>query len=304
MDLRKLQYLVEAIEQGSLGKAAEALRVSQPALTKGLRLLECELNVKLLNRSKTGVMATDFGQSLYARARAIVAELDQARVEIKQLKGEAPSHVRLACLPSVGGLVARAVVQLTNKANDLTVRVVEKQNYELLPALRRGDFDFIVAYGNPATSDSGFKERQIMRDCLSFAVRREHPLTRRRKVRLIDVVDYSWIFPIVGTTHFPLIKQLFSAAGLKTPVPRIECGSIQFAKAVILQSDSIGILAEQAIEFELTSGQMALLPYENKALRRTVSIYYREHHPLSLAARRVMGEIERTFREWRPKSNA
>jgi DNA-binding transcriptional LysR family regulator len=297
MDLRKLQYLIEVIEKGSLGSAAKALGVSQPALTKSLRLLESELSVRLLNRSTTGVTPTEFGRSLYARARAIMADINHAHAEINQLKGETPSYVRLACLPSVGALVARAVVRVTNRDNDLTIRVVEKQNYELLPALRQGEFDFIVAYGNLSTLDSGFKERQIMRDSLSFVVRHGHPLARRRTVELIDVVDYSWIFPIVGATHFPLIKQLFSAAGLKAPLPRIECGSMQFAKSVILQSDSIGILAKQAIEFELRSRHMALLPYENKALRRTISIYYREHHPLSLTARRVMAEIERTFRQ-------
>ena len=297
MDVRKLQYLIEVIDQGSLGNAAKALRVSQPALTKSLRLLESELSVRLLNRSATGVTPTEFGRSLYARARAIMAELNHARAEINQLKGEAPSYVRLGCLPSVGALVARAVVRVTNKDSGLTIRAVEKQNYELLPALRQGEFDFIVAYGDLPTPDSGFKERQIMRDCLTFAVRHDHPLARRRIIELIDVVDYSWIFPIVGATHFPLIKQLFNAAGLKAPLPRIECGSMQFAKSVILQSDSIGILAKQAIEFELHSGQMALLPYENKALRRTISIYYRVHHPLSPNVRRVMAEIERTFRQ-------
>ena len=91
MDLRKLQYFIELVEQGSLGKAAEKLHVSQPALTKSLRLLEDELGVRLLDRLPGGVKPTVYGDSLFAHAKAMLAEADHARIEIQKLRGEEPA---------------------------------------------------------------------------------------------------------------------------------------------------------------------------------------------------------------------
>ena len=183
MDVRKLLYLIEVIERGSLGKASVALGVSQPALTKALRLLESDVEAQLLERSPAGVLPTEFGRSLYAHAKAIVAELDRAQSEIAQLKGEENKYVRIASLPSISVLVARGVANTVESGKERLVRVVEMQNYQLLPALRRGEYDFVIGLADAVEPEPAIRQRVIGRDRLVFAVRRGHALLRRKSSR-------------------------------------------------------------------------------------------------------------------------
>jgi LysR family pca operon transcriptional activator len=299
MDIRKLSYLIEVIERGSIGKAATMLRISQPALTKGLRLLEAEVDAKLLDRSPSGVAPTEFGRSLYAHAKSVVAELDRARTEIARLKGKENKYVRIASLPSISALVGRGVARTLTQQQDTLIRVIEMQNYQLLPALRRGECDFAIGLGEPAEPETGVRARVFARDWLAFTVRSGHPLLKRKKVELADLVDFPWVFPIVGTNHFfPAIRQIFVAAGLKAPVPRIETGSMQFVKSVILQSDAIAILAQHVTDEELKVGTLARLPIDSPLLKRTITLFDRIDSPLSYAARVVLDEIERSFKDW------
>lgn len=82
LDSRKLRYFVEATEQGSLNRAAANLCVSQPALSKAIRLLELDLGVSLLERTSEGVRATPYGRALYSYAKAVLTNLSQARLQI------------------------------------------------------------------------------------------------------------------------------------------------------------------------------------------------------------------------------
>jgi DNA-binding transcriptional LysR family regulator len=299
MDLRKLLYLIEVVERGSIGKAAAALDVTQPALTKSLRLLETEIEAKLVERSPSGVVPTEFGRSLYARAKAITAELDRARNEIAQLKGEETRYVRMGSLPSVAVLVARGIAETLSKNKDFVLRVMEMQHYQLLPALRRGECDFVIGLGDMTEPESGIRRRFLGHDQLLFTVRVGHRLLRAKNVALANLLDFPWVFPIVGTNHFfPAIRQMFDEAGLPPPEPRIETGSMQFVKSLILSSDAIGILARHVTEAEVRTGQVATLPIDSPLLDRNITAFHRTASPLSRAARDVLNEIERAFHQW------
>ncbi|HVY56481.1 MAG TPA: LysR family transcriptional regulator, partial [Xanthobacteraceae bacterium] len=87
MDLaRQFQNLLMVIEKGSLGKAAEALHISQPALTKSMRRLEDQLGVPLFYRDARGMRPTVYGEALHAHAQGIAIGIDQALRDIAALR--------------------------------------------------------------------------------------------------------------------------------------------------------------------------------------------------------------------------
>jgi DNA-binding transcriptional LysR family regulator len=305
LDTRRLHYFIEVVDYGSINKAAGRLGITQPALTKSLRELERELKVTLLERSAAGVTPTVFGRSLYAHARAIAAEIEHAQVELRRLGGGEGGYVRVGALPSVsGGLVARAVAGLMQRHPELFVRVVEKQNYELLPALRRREFDFVVALLDDVEPEPGVRHRVVLRDWLRIVAREGHPLQGEREVTCEQLVRYPWVHPVVGTTHRPILKLLFRDSGIDPPQPRMECGSVQFAKTIIGRSDALGLLPEHAIQPELHAGAMFSLPVVSEDLRRTVAIHYRGTRPPAGSAAVVMREIERVCGEWMGRTAA
>ncbi len=299
MDLQKLRYSTEVVERSSLGKAAEALGVSQPAITKSLRLLEAELDVKLLHRTSTGVRPTEYGQSLYTHARIVLAEVRHARDAIDELKGREIRYVRIGSLPSLSELVARACALTIANTPTLQLRVLEMQNYQLLPALRRGDVDFAVGLTDATEPESGIRSRLLGHDRLRFTVRKGHKIARAARPELKHLVGYPWVFPIVGTAHFTIsIQRMFEEAGLPAPQASIETGSMQFVKSFVRHTDAVAILSEHVTEAERDAGLLVSLPIESPALTRPIGLFDLASAPRPRVLRELTSNLERVFRDW------
>ena len=204
-------------------------------------------------------------------------------------------------LPSVAGsLLASAVAAASTRQPKLAVRVVEKNHFELLPALRRGEFDFVIGLaeqGGGRTSlaepEPGTRRRIVFRDRLSIIVRAGHALARLPHVVARDLTGYPWLFPMIDAVHRPILEQFFREAGVQPPLAMIESTSVQFTKSVILESDHVGVLPAHVMASELAAGLLVQLPIQSDALRRSVAIFHRERHPLSGNARTLIRALER-----------
>lgn len=101
MEVRLLQYFVTAADTGSITAAAEALHLSQPSLSEGIRKLESELAAPLFHRGRKGIVLTEPGRVLLPRARHILQEVDEARDEMVALKGLRGGRVRISAPPGL-----------------------------------------------------------------------------------------------------------------------------------------------------------------------------------------------------------
>ena len=95
----QLKALVQVADSGSIRAAARAMNLSQSALTKALRELEEDIGAELLQRSYKGIGFTPEGNALLIRARLVLATIDKARAEIRQMRGGAGAHVKAAITP-------------------------------------------------------------------------------------------------------------------------------------------------------------------------------------------------------------
>jgi LysR family nitrogen assimilation transcriptional regulator len=108
MDLRRLAFLVRVIDAGSITRAAESLRIAQPALSQHLLLLERHYGAPLLLRSKHGVTPTPAGHVVYRHARMLERQLDEARAEVRAVSGAPAGRVTIGIAPHSP---ARALIQ-------------------------------------------------------------------------------------------------------------------------------------------------------------------------------------------------
>ena len=111
MDLRQLEYFVRVAELGGFTRAAIALGVAQPALSRQVRLLEVELRQTLLARNGRGAVPTEAGQVLLEHARGILHQVDRAREELARLRGGLAGRVTLGLPPSVARALAVPLLQ-------------------------------------------------------------------------------------------------------------------------------------------------------------------------------------------------
>jgi LysR family transcriptional regulator of gallate degradation len=109
---------------------------------------------------------------------------------------------------------------------------MERVQVELLFGLLRGDFDFIIAQTEFYDLLDGLKQRVIFRDRLRVLARPKHPLFRLAEPKWADLAQFPWVCPMVGGRQRTVLEKLLASEGIDLPQQLIECGSIDFTKAL------------------------------------------------------------------------
>ena len=154
MDLKQLEYFVRVAEMGSFTRAAIALDVAQPALSRQVRLLEVELHQNLLTRNGRGALPTEAGALLLAHARGILYQVERAREEMGRVRGSLAGRVAVG-LPS--SLARVLTVPLTRafrqQMPEGKISICEGLSVALLDALVNGRLDVAVLYNAQPSPD-------------------------------------------------------------------------------------------------------------------------------------------------------
>lgn len=222
MDTRDLEYLLAVERHGSIGKAAEALGLSQPALTKAVQRLEAQVGVTLFERTANGMTPTPAGARFVARAQRIALEFDDAMQEMRAIRGGEQGVVRIGYSPTVpNAFVLGACRQLIRERPAARLRLRCRLARELLDLLAAGELDLVVA-PEPQQQDAGLDTIALFDDRLTVLADAAHPLQRKRGLTLADLADQEWLLPEATIPVRHRIDDAFRARGLPTPRLRIE----------------------------------------------------------------------------------
>lgn len=152
MNQRDLEYFVKVVEAGSFSQAAIFLGIAQPAVSRHVKDLETELRINLLYRNGRGVVLTEAGERLYARATAILEQMEAARAEILSLSGSGIVSATVGMPPSLARLLAVPLTRSVHESHpDAKLRFIEAFNGHLLEWLGAGRLDVGVLYASEAT---------------------------------------------------------------------------------------------------------------------------------------------------------
>lgn len=219
MDTRDLEYLLAVERHGSIGKAAEALGLSQPALTKAVQRLEAQVGVTLFERTANGMTATPAGARFVARAQRIALEFDDAMQEMRAIRGGEQGIVRIGYSPTVpNAFVLGACRQLIRERPAARLRLRCRLARELLDLLAAGELDLVVA-PEPQQPDPALDTIALFDDRLTVLADAAHPLQRKRALTLADLADQEWLLPEATIPVRHRIDDAFRARGL--PAPRL-----------------------------------------------------------------------------------
>ncbi|HMN56817.1 MAG TPA: LysR substrate-binding domain-containing protein [Ottowia sp.] len=147
MDLRQLEYFVNVAELGSFSRAALALDVAQPALSRQVRLLEVELRQNLLQRHGRGAVPTEAGQVLLEHARGILHQVGRARDELARLRGGLTGRVAVGLPPSVARALAVPLVRAFGRQlPEAHLSIAEALSTNMQEQVASGRLDIAVLY--------------------------------------------------------------------------------------------------------------------------------------------------------------
>ncbi|NWF34261.1 DNA-binding transcriptional regulator OxyR [Stenotrophomonas sp. SAM-B] len=187
MNLRDLKYLVALADHRHFGKAAAACFVSQPTLSTQIRKLEDELGLPLVERAPRKVMLTPAGVEAAARARTIVAEVEQMKEAARRSRDPEAGTVRLGIFPTLGPyLLPHVIPNIRERFPQLELLLVEEKSDELLTRLREGKLD--AALLALPLDDDQLHAEFLFEEPFLLAVSQQHPLARRQH---LDVQELS-----------------------------------------------------------------------------------------------------------------
>ena len=174
----------------------------------------------------------------------------------------------------------------------MVLRVMERVQVELLFGLLRGDYDFIIAQTEFYDLLDGLKQRVIFRDRLRVFARPKHSLFRLTEPKWADLAQFPWVCPMVGGRQRTILEKLLASEGIDLPQRLIECGSIDFTKALVAASDHLAMLPEHAVTFNRGKSKLMPLPITVPALRRDIAVIFRDSSGLDTASRDLIRQIE------------
>lgn len=211
MDINNLQALLAIQDEGSFSAASDRLNISQPAISKRIRLLEDELNTKLFDRQGRQMVLTESGKALVPIARKILLQVHEAKQVVNDLSREMQGNLALACSHHIGIHHLPSALKTFRQAHPqvrLQLEFLSSEQAQKALLSRRLDLAFITL---PRRLAAPFQGETLWQDELQFACSQDHPLAQKISVRLNELLYVDNLLPDSSTETFKVVAELFGA---------------------------------------------------------------------------------------------
>ncbi len=293
MDLRQLEYFVRVAELGSFTKAAVALEVAQPALSRQVRLLEVELRQTLLTRNGRGAAPTEAGKLLLEHGRGILHQVERAREELGRVRGALAGRVAIGLPPSVAKVMAVPLIrEFRRRMPQATLSISEGLSVGMHESLASGRLDIALLYNASASPDI---ESTLLLEEPLFLVQRqaEKPRTahKPRPIALREVAGLPLVIPSRPNAIRMLVETEMANLGCR---PRVALEIDGVAAILDLVEDGAGsaILSRNAVATSARPHAFAMRPVGAPSLRSKLMIAMSSQRPATLTQKAVLQLIQ------------
>ena len=300
--LRQFEIFRELATRRHFGRAAQALGVTQPALTRSLQNLERGLGVSLFDRK--AMAPTLFGEAALRFADPAFGGFSELLRELALLQGLEAGGLKVSMGPypaDISGGLAAAMLSSEHPKLAIALRVCDWS--EATRDVLDNAADLALADVSEAEERAELETEILRRSRGRFFCRAAHPLARRKRLALNDLFEY----PLVGSSYpararptLPEAEGPFGVFDRESDrfTPRILVETFPMARDIVLNSDAIGAFAPGQLRDELERGSCVALPVESPALRLNYGFIVKRGRMLSPAARafmEIVRKVERTI---------
>jgi DNA-binding transcriptional LysR family regulator len=272
LDLKRLRVLAEVARQGSFSAAAEALYLSQSAVSQQVATLEREVGMALLERTRNGPKLNDAGRVLVCHAEAALARLEEAEHELKAIAGLEGGELRVASFPSASAtLLTEALAEFGGRHPEVGLTVTEAEPEQSLPRLRAAEVDLAIVFDYPMLP-SQEDERDIERvllltESMYLALPKSHRLAKADTVRLADLADEAWLCGVCPSSCGDVVKQACREAGFD---PRIAFESDEYQVLQAYVAAGLGFTLLPDLALPALHSDLVIRPTKPDAPKRRV----------------------------------
>jgi LysR family transcriptional regulator, nitrogen assimilation regulatory protein len=296
MDIKSLQSFLQVARARSFSKASALLGVTQPALSRQMRRLEEEVGQSLLHRDGRGISLTEAGRMFMVRARAIVEEMQVAKSELANLRGEPRGTVTLGLSPTMCQALLPAIVrQIRNAYPRIHLRVMQGLSGELNDWLVQGRLDAAVLSQTPATRQR-HGEVLAVEDLYLIGPGSERTA---QDCTLAELAKFELVLPTSGHGLRTSVEDAARQAGVDLRVV-LEIDSLTALVRIAQEGIAHAVLPKYVVAAELRAGAVCARRIVEPPIRRTLMLATATPKLLSPAAQAVVKVIRESGRGLEP----
>src|SRR5215813_524104 len=290
ISLHDLRVLMSVVEAGSMGKAAKLLATSQPAVSRSIADLEHALGVRLLDRSAQGIEPTPFGRALLRRGTVVFDELQQGVKDIRFLADPTTGDLGIGTSIAIAeGFVASVISRLSQRYPRLTFQVLATDTATAYRALLDRRVDLAIVHVIEPLAEEYLNVECLMDDPHVVIAGAQNPLTRRRRLRLSDLVNEPWALAPPDSPYGAVVFEAFRAHGLKVP-PTVVHSTLPLRATLLTTGRFLSMVPRVVMQFPPKKLLLRTLPID---LPTTV-------RPLALITlkNRTLNPVALLFSDW------
>ncbi|WP_447864792.1 LysR substrate-binding domain-containing protein [Klebsiella pneumoniae] len=293
--LRHLHTFVAVAQQGTLGRAAETLNLSQPALSKTLNELEQLTGTRLFERGRLGAQLTLVGEQFLTHAVKVLDALNSAGQALNRKEGLNNDIVRIGALPTAAlGILPTVIGQFHKQQKDITLRVATMNNTMLLAGLKSGEIDIGIGRMSDPELMSGLHYELLFLESLKLVVRPGHPLLQET-VTLSRVMEWPVVVSPKGTVPRQNAEALLQSQGCKMPAGCIETLSASLSRQLTVDFDYVWFVPSGAVKDDLRRGVLTALPIATQGAGEPIGILTRVDATLTPGTQTLLSAIRKSM---------
>ncbi|EMH1232294.1 LysR family transcriptional regulator [Salmonella enterica] len=293
--LRHLHTFVAVAQQGTLGRAAETLNLSQPALSKTLNELEQLTGTRLFECGRLGAQLTVPGEQFLTHAVKVLDALNTAGQALNRKEDASADVVRVGALPTAAlGILPAAIGRFHQQQKSTSLQVATMNNTMLLAGLKSGEIDLGIGRMSDPELMGGLNYELLFLESLKLVVRPGHPLLQET-ITLSRVMEWPVVVSPKGTVPRQNAEALLQSQGCKMPAGCIETLSASLSRQLTVDYDYVWFVPSGAVKEDLRQATLVSLPVPTQSAGEPIGILTRVDIPLSTGAQMLIAAIRKSM---------
>jgi DNA-binding transcriptional LysR family regulator len=269
LNLHHLRLFTAVVDHGGFTRAAAALNLSQPAISKSLKELEAQVHLPLLERSARSIQLTEAGQALYERARELFGVEQLAERELRELRGLRRGVLRIGASTTIATYMLPPVLGAFHGAHpDVRIQTSSANTRTVLRMLLESRVDLALVEG--PVSHARVEVHPWRDDELVVIAPPGHALLRRSRVTVTDLAAEQFLVREPGSGTRDVSEQALAAHGVRV-TRAMRVGGTEAIKQAVAAGLGLAIVSRAAAADQLALGRIAVLEVEGLVIRRTLT---------------------------------
>lgn len=286
MNLHLLRTFAAVVTHGGFSRAANAIHVSQPAVSKAVRELEDQLDMPLLERSSRPLRLTEAGEALYERARAIFALEQEAVADLRARHGLEHGRLTIGASMTIATyLLPPLVACFLDRYPGVEVRIVSDNTEAVAQRLLRYELD--VAFVEGPVHDGRIERTHWRDDELVILAPPDQATRRHSQLRTDELSDQRWVVREEGSGTRAVTTPLLKQAGIEMR-RMLEVGSVEAVVQNVAAGLGLAMVSVEAVRDQLAAGRVQVIPVSGHRFHRPLHSVNLHGRPISPAAQQFL----------------